>query len=69
MKDDAEKSTGITQQQVSKWRNRLKDPEQYHAMLYGVAYHKAMAEGGNNTSVAANDAPARLMKSASFAVA
>ena len=41
---EAQELTGITQQQVSKWRRRLKDPEKYRAMLYGAAYAKAMAE-------------------------
>jgi len=40
----AEHSSGITHQQVSKWRARLKEPEKYAQLLYGVAYHKAMAE-------------------------
>lgn len=47
---DAETHTGITKQQVSKWRNRLKDPEKYRAMLYGSAYFKAMAETNNTTA-------------------
>ena len=41
---DAEDLTGISHQQVSKWRRRLKDPEKYKAMLYGASYRKAMAE-------------------------
>ena len=40
---DAEQLSGITHQQVSKWRRRLKDPEKYRAFLFGVAYQKAMA--------------------------
>ena len=43
---DAEAQTGITKQQVSKWRRRLKEPEKYREMLYGAAYFKAMAEKG-----------------------
>ena len=43
-KEDAEKQTGIMQQQVSKWLRRLKEPEKYQAMLFGAAYYKAMAE-------------------------
>lgn len=43
-RESAEKLTGITQQQVSRWRRRLKEPEKYREMLYGAAYHKAMAE-------------------------
>ena len=41
---EAEDLTNITQQQVSKWRRRLKEPEKYRAMLFGAAYHKAMAD-------------------------
>ena len=40
---NAEAKTGISHQQVSKWRRRLADPEKYREMLYGAAYHKAMA--------------------------
>lgn len=43
----ATEQTGITQQQVSKWRKRLQEPEKYRDMLYGPAYHKAMAEVGD----------------------
>ena len=35
--DQAEEQTGITKQQVSKWRRRFKEPEKYAAMLYGAA--------------------------------
>ena len=49
-KDEAETLTDITQQQTSKWRRRLKEPEKYQAMLYGAAYHKAMAETNNTTA-------------------
>lgn len=42
----AETQTGITQQQVSKWGQRLKDYEQYRDLLYGHAYRKAMALKG-----------------------
>ncbi len=41
---DAEEQTSITKLQVHKWRRRLKEPEKYRAMLFGAAYHKAMAE-------------------------
>lgn len=47
---DAETQTGITHQQVSKWRNRLKDPEKYRAMLFGAAYAKAMVEVNDTTA-------------------
>jgi phage N-6-adenine-methyltransferase len=42
--EDAEAETGISQQQVSKWRKWLKKPQEYKAKLYGSAYAKAMAE-------------------------
>lgn len=40
---DAEEKTGITQQQVSKWKARLADREAYRAALFGVtfAFHHA----------------------------
>ena len=55
---EAESQTGIAQQQVSKWRRRLKEPEKYQAMLYGAAYAKAIAmelksEGKTQEQVAA----------------
>ena len=49
-KDEAETQTGITQQQVSKWRRRLKEPEKYRDMLFGAAYAKAMAATNNTTA-------------------
>jgi len=45
-RSDAEQLTGITQQQVSQWRHRLRAPEAYRAALFGAAYRKAMAERG-----------------------
>ena len=42
--EEAEAHTGIRQQQVSKWRARLKEPGKYREMLYGAAYKKALAE-------------------------
>ena len=45
---DAEKSTGIKHQQVSRWSKRLKDPAAYKAMLYGKEYKAAMAAAGEN---------------------
>ena len=41
---EADQFTGITQQQVSKWRRRLQEPEKYRAMLYGAAYRKAFGD-------------------------
>ena len=40
---DAERLTGIKQQQVSKWRARLLKPDEYRELLYGVAYRCMMA--------------------------
>ena len=48
--EEAESLTGITKQQVSKWRRRLKEPEKYRDMLYGAAYHKAMAEANTTAT-------------------
>lgn len=45
---DAESLTGITQQQVSRWRKRLKDEAVYKATLYGAAYRKLMAARGQS---------------------
>ena len=50
--EDAESQTGISHQQVSKWRQRLKDPVNYRALLYGVAYLKAMSESANASTIA-----------------
>jgi len=41
-KDEADDQTGITQQQVSKWRRRLKEPEKYAEMLYGADTERVM---------------------------
>jgi phage N-6-adenine-methyltransferase len=41
---DAELLTGISKQQVSRWAKCLRTPDRYQAVLYGVAYRKAMAE-------------------------
>lgn len=43
---DAEKQTGITHQQISKWAARLKDKLAYSVALYGAAWKKAMAVKG-----------------------
>jgi len=40
----AEAETGITKQQVSRWRNALKRPD-YAMTLFGLVYRKAMAGG------------------------
>ena len=40
---DAEELTGISNQQVSRWRARLKDPERYEETIFGAAYAMAMA--------------------------
>jgi len=46
---DAEAQTGISNQQVSRWR-RLREPEKYRTLLYGAAWSKAMAEANNTTA-------------------
>lgn len=48
---DAEAISGVSHQQVSKWRRRLQEPEKYRAMLYGVTYHKAMCEISDTTAM------------------
>ena len=47
---EAESQSGITKLQTSKWRRRLVEPEKYRDMLFGAAYHKAMAETNNTTA-------------------
>lgn len=42
--DAAEEATGIAQQQVSRWRKRLKDRDAYRQSLIDAARRKAMAE-------------------------
>lgn len=46
--DRAEELTGITQEQVSKWRKRSADRAKYRATLYGPSYNKAMALAANH---------------------
>lgn len=50
--DDAEELTGITNQQVSRWRKRLADIEAYRAKLYGKAWREAF--GGTKAHVSNN---------------
>lgn len=38
MLSEAEESTGIKQQQVSKWAKRIEDREGYRAKLYGATW-------------------------------
>ena len=51
-KDAAERDTGISHQTVSKWRQRLAEPDRYREMLYGTAYAKAMAEASGTIAAA-----------------
>ena len=51
-KDAAERDTGISHQTVSKWRQRLVEPDRYREMLYGTAYAKAMAEASGAIAAA-----------------
>jgi hypothetical protein len=46
--DQAEDMTGISKQQVSRWRSKLKDEESYKETLYGAAYRKMMSEAADN---------------------
>jgi phage N-6-adenine-methyltransferase len=46
--ETAEKLTGISSQQVSKWAKRLAKRDEYRAALYGVAYRQAMGALLNN---------------------
>lgn len=46
--EQAESLTGITHQQVSKWKKRLADRAKYRSTIYGVAWKKAMAEMDNH---------------------
>jgi hypothetical protein len=41
--EHAQESTGIKKQQVSRWRNSLKDEAKYRGVLFGPSYKKAMA--------------------------
>jgi hypothetical protein len=45
---DAESQTGITQQQVSRWASRLKNPSRYRALLITAAYKKAQLVVADN---------------------
>ena len=42
--DEAESLTGISQQQVSRWKKNLSKPEKYHEQLCGPQYRKYLAE-------------------------
>jgi hypothetical protein len=46
--EDAEKHLLVTKQQVSRWRNWLKQEEVYGARVYDAAYKKAMADGDSH---------------------
>ena len=41
---EAERETNITNQQVSRWRKKLRDEDKYKSELFGAAYKAAMAE-------------------------
>lgn len=68
--EQATEVTGVTPVQVSRWKQRLADAEKYRAMLYGVAYAKAMAETGKTnialkwTGDPENYTPAEYVESA-----
>jgi phage N-6-adenine-methyltransferase len=44
----AETLTGIRNEQVSKWAQRLRNVEKYRDLLFGAAYRKAMGEAAEN---------------------
>lgn len=48
---DAEKLTGISNQQVSRWRKALKDWEKYRGKVAGAAYRKAMMAAEENPGI------------------
>lgn len=65
----AEDATGISQQQVSKWRKRLQEPEKYRDVLFGAAYRVAMGEAADvlatkHTGDEESYTPARLIEAA-----
>lgn len=45
---DAERLTGISQQEVSRWTARLEDVEAYRSRLLGTAYREAMLTPADN---------------------
>lgn len=45
---DAEAATGISNQQVSRWRKRLSDPKKYRELLFGAAWRQAMLPAHNH---------------------
>ena len=59
-KSDAESLTGISQQQVLKWNQRLQKPEKYRAHLMGVAYKAAMMAATEAVALARLDSTAAL---------
>jgi phage N-6-adenine-methyltransferase len=46
--EEAEKLTGISSMQITRWRKRLNDEETYKQTLYGAAYKKLMAANANH---------------------
>lgn len=46
--EQAEKLTGLTQQQVSRWRKKLADEQSYRAKLYGKAWAEAFGKEHNH---------------------
>jgi hypothetical protein len=43
---EAEQTTGITKQQVSRWAKRLEDRQAHREALFGAVYRKAMGLRG-----------------------
>jgi len=52
---DAEKLTGITHQQVSKWKKWVRQPDKYRMKLYGAAYKKAMGDMSEHRTVGSGE--------------
>jgi hypothetical protein len=52
---DAERLTGFTQQQVSRWRKHLKDPEKYRLRILGAAYRAAFGSLAPNVLSSMSD--------------
>jgi ParB family chromosome partitioning protein len=52
---EAEVTTGIRHQQVTRWHQRLQDRESYRASLYGAAWRAAMSGGLNVRGCSGDD--------------